>query len=86
MWVSSNLILGFANSSKVGDGEPMKAWPLALSLTGMVEFLPLNFAEDDKKRREAIAMSRALHQPAYWVKEEEQRRVFITVDPNWATN
>ncbi|BCS29667.1 fungal specific transcription factor domain-containing protein [Aspergillus puulaauensis] len=63
----------------VGDGEPLKAWPLVASLTRTVEFLQLSVEVAEKERHNAFLRPPALPAPSDWLEEEERRRVFWNI-------
>ena len=65
---------------EIGNGEPLKAWPVIGSLTRTVEYLQLSVEDEDRKKRAALLRPLpSLPAPYNWVEEEERRRVFWNI-------
>lgn len=64
---------------QLGDGEPMKAWPIVSSLTRSVEYLQLSVEEPVHNAPTAFLGPDPLPPPDHWVEEEERRRVFWNI-------
>ncbi|KAF7546542.1 hypothetical protein G7046_g9271 [Stylonectria norvegica] len=63
----------------IGDGEPMKAWPIVASLTRTIDFLQLSIEAEDEEAPRAFLRPKSLPPPTSWMEEEERRRVFWNI-------
>ncbi|CAM1501373.1 Fc.00g105350.m01.CDS01 [Cosmosporella sp. VM-42] len=70
------IILAFIH---IGDGEPLKAWPIVATLTRTVDFLQMSVEDEDDEAPKAFLRPKPLPPPVDWMEEEERRRVFWNI-------